>query len=81
MVSRSLILGYHGCDLATAHKIVTGQTHQTPSTNDYDWLGTGLYFWKDSYPRAMRWAQNDKGGKIKTPAVLGAIIDLGNCLN
>ena len=32
----------------------------------------------------MRWAQNEarkKAGKVKRPAVLGAIIDLGNCLN
>ena len=29
----------------------------------------------------MRWAKEDTSGKIKRPAVLGAIIDLGNCLN
>ena len=81
MVSRSLILGYHGCDFATAQKIVAGQEQQIPSNNKHDWLGGGLYFWEDSYSRALRWAQNDDSGKIKTPAVLGAIIDLGNCLN
>ena len=81
MVSRSLILGYHGCDLATAHKIVAGQEPQIPSNNKHDWLGSGLYFWEDSHSRALRWAQNDDSGKIKTPAVLGAVIDLGNCLN
>jgi len=81
MVSRSLVLGYHGCDLATAQRIIAGQEQQIPSTNDYDWLGSGLYFWEDSYSRALRWAQNDPSGKIKTAAVLGAIIDLGNCLN
>jgi len=78
MVSRSLILGYHGCDRDIALKIITGQEQQVPSKNDYDWLGNGLYFWEDSFSRAMRWAQNDRSGKIKTPAVLGAIIDLGN---
>ncbi len=81
MVSRSPILGYHGCDRDTALKIVAGQEQQIPSRNEYDWLGGGLYFWEDSFSRAMRWAQNDRSGKIKTPAVLGAIIDLGNCLN
>jgi hypothetical protein len=81
MVSRSLILGYHGCDLATAQKIVAGQDQQKPSTNEYDWLGSGLYFWEDSFSRALRWSQNDKSGRIKTSGVLGAIIDLGNCLN
>ena len=84
MVSRSLVLGYHGCDLATANKIVTGQEQQIPSTNEYDWLGSGLYFWEDSHARAMQWAQEEakkKTGKVKTPSVLGAVVDLGNCLN
>ena len=76
MVSCSLVLGYHGCDLATAQRIIAGQEQQIPSTNDYDWLGSGLYFWEDSYSRALRWAQNDPSGKIKTAAVLGAIPDL-----
>jgi len=84
MVSRSLVLGYHGCDLAVARRIVSGKTEQLPSTNEYDWLGSGLYFWEDSRARALRWAQDEvkqKTGKVKTPAVLGVIIDLGNCLN
>lgn len=84
MVSRSLVLGYHGCDLAVAKKIVSGRIQQRPSTNEHDWLGNGFYFWEDSYSRALRWAQDEKlkrTGKVQTPAVLGAIIDLGNCLN
>ena len=81
MVSRSLILGYHGCNRDTALKLVAGQDRQIPSANKHDWLGSGLYFWEDSYSRALRWAQNDDSGKITAPAVLGAIIDLGNCLN
>ena len=84
MVSRSLVLGYHGCDLAIAREIVAGRQQQLPSTNEYDWLGSGLYFWEDSSARALHWAQSTAGQKdarIKTPAVLGAIIDLGNCLN
>lgn len=83
MVSRSLVLGYHGCDQSTAVKVINGD-RQIPSTNDYDWLGNGLYFWEDSYSRAWKWAQadaRDPKGKVKVPAVLGAIIDLGNCLN
>ena len=83
MISRSLVLGYHGCDQSTAIKVVNGDK-QIPSTNDYDWLGGGLYFWEDSYSRAWKWALEESKkpkGKIKTPAVLGAIVDLGNCLN
>lgn len=84
MVSRSLIIAYHGCDKAVALKVVSGQEQQVRSVNEYDWLGSGLYFWEDSQARALQWAQEEVGkhnSKIKTPAVLGAVIDLGNCLN
>jgi hypothetical protein len=84
MVSRSLVLGYHGCDKSTAIKVINGHEDQIRSENDYDWLGSGFYFWEDSFARALKWAKDEakKGhGKIKTPCVLGAIIDLGNCLN
>lgn len=84
MVSRSFVLGYHGCDAAVARKVVAGDDQLFQSTNKYDWLGIGQYFWEDSYSRALRWAKEEHGktgGKVKTPAVLGAIIDLGNCLN
>lgn len=84
MVSRSLIIGYHGCDKAVALKVVGGQEQQIRSVNDYDWLGSGLYFWEDSQARALQWAHEESkkpNGKIKSPGVLGAVIDLGNCLN
>jgi hypothetical protein len=84
MVSRSLVLGYHGCDLSLARKVAMGEDQLLPSRNEYDWLGGGLYFWEDSPARALRWARDEVGrnsGKVQTPAVLGAIIDLGNCLN
>jgi hypothetical protein len=84
MVSRSFVLGYHGCDAAVARKIGSGDDHLIVSKNEYDWLGSGQYFWEDSYSRAIRWAKGEEGkksGKVKKAAVLGAIIDLGNCLN
>lgn len=84
MISRSLVLGYHGCDQTVVLDVVSGRARQFCSTNDYDWLGSGIYFWEDSYDRAFRWAQDEAKrdkGKIKTPAVLGAVIDLGKCLN
>lgn len=83
MVSRSLVLGYHGCDLGVAMKVVNGED-LIPSNNEWDWLGSGLYFWEDSHSRAWCWAQEEAkrpDSKIQHPAVLGAIIDLGNCLN
>jgi hypothetical protein len=81
MVSQSLILGYHGCDLSTAERVALGKEELRKSTNAYDWLGSGMYFWEDSPDRAYRWAKENQSGKIKKPAVLGAIIDLGHCLN
>ena len=58
--------------------------HLKSSTNDYDWLGDGIYFWLNDPQRAYEWAcqthkRNPK--KIKEPFVLGAVIDLGFCLN
>ncbi|MDR0992271.1 MAG: hypothetical protein LBL87_05155 [Ruminococcus sp.] len=47
------------------------------SKNAYDWLGNGIYFWEQNLERAWDWAKEHK----KTPAVIGAVIDLGNCLN
>jgi len=86
IVSRPIVLGYHGCDRALAHRVVSGKAELRPSKNDYDWLGHGIYFWEDSPRRALRWAQKERRApeprvKIRTPAVLGAVIDLGNCLN
>lgn len=58
-----------------------------PSENDYDWLGSGFYFWEGNPERAMAWATQQaarpkKGGpKITKPFAIGAIVDLGHCLN
>ncbi len=78
------VLGFHGCDSDVAKKVAAGLDELKWSRNDYDWLGHGLYFWEDGYERALRWAREQAerpGSKIKTPAVLGAVIDLGNCLD
>ena len=84
MPSHSLVIGYHGCDRRLVEKVVAGKADLKPSQNAWDWLGHGIYFWEDSYARALHWAQAEakrRDSKIKSPAVLGAVIDLGNCLN
>jgi len=58
----------------------------SPSMNEYDWLGEGAYFWESSPERALSYArlikQYKRGqGSIKEPYVVGAVIDLGLCLN
>lgn len=85
------ILGFHGCDSSIAEAVIKGDINHLPaSTNDYDWLGHGIYFWEHNPERALNYAEHlksyprrtSKGKKpIKNPAVVGAIIDLGKCLN
>lgn len=69
-------IGYHGCSQETADAVLLRGENLKPSTNEYDWLGHGIYFWLDSPERAFQWAKN------KThPAVIGAVINPGHCLN
>lgn len=79
------VLGFHGCDESIAEKVLSSPTeHLKQSANTYDWLGNGIYFWLNDPQRAYEWAcetQIRKPESIKTPAVVGAIIDLGLCLN
>ena len=82
-----LTLGFHGCDKATAEEVICGRNDLNPSQNSYDWLGNGIYFWEYSPSRALEFAQtirdNPKrsSGKIENPAVIGAVINLGFCLD
>lgn len=78
------ILGFHGCDSSLAEQVVLGKTMLKLSDHDYDWLGHGMYFWENNAQRALQWAIENAGRKsstIETPGVLGAFIDLGNCLD
>lgn len=80
----SFILGFHGCDQGLAEKVIRGQEHLEQSTNDYDWLGHGIYFWENDPERALLFAQETacrKNKGVQSPAVIGAVIDLGYCLN
>ena len=71
-----IVFGFHGTDPALAERLLRGEVavaDWSPSTNVYDWLGRGIYFWEYGPDRAREWA--GKGG------VVGAIIQLGTCLN
>ena len=80
--AHSIVIGFHGCDRATRDAIVAGEKMK-PSSNDYDWLGSGLYFWENNLTRAMEFAKEkqQRDSTLKEPAVLGAVIDLGKCLD
>ena len=73
----SEIIGHHGCSKQIADIILSGSQFRQ-STNRYDWLGNGIYFWEFGYYRAAEWAQELHGANW---AVLEATIKLGNCLN
>lgn len=79
----SFSLGFHGCDAAVGEALLAGKTkHLKPSVKVFDWLGHGIYFWEGNPARAQEWAKHGhKKGKIKTPFVVGAIIDLRRCLD
>ena len=85
--STSFVLGYHGCDRRLAEQVFSGKGSLKPSQNDYDWLGGGIYFWEHNASRAYQFACDGRDRpyngrrKIAEPAVVGAIIDLGLCLN
>ena len=82
-----LILGFHGCDESVAAKVLDGKEFLKKSVNSYDWLGHGIYFWENSPSRAMEFAEhlqkfsNRSKRRITKPAVIGAVIDLGFCLD
>jgi len=40
------VVGYHGCDEQLSHDVLLGKKGMEESTNDYDWLGRGIYFWE-----------------------------------
>jgi hypothetical protein len=77
-----MVIAYHGCAKTTADPILEGKKKFKPSENNYDWLGSGTYFWEFGYDRALRWARalvkRKESGKA---AVVGAVIQLGNCFD
>jgi len=81
------VIGFHSCDREVGLKLLNGQEEIQPSMNKWDWLGPGSYFWEGDALRSLSYATENVQGKQKnktpaeTPFVLGAIIDLGNCLN
>ncbi len=68
-------------------RIFAGNEHLKFSRNDFDWLGQGIYFWENSPSRALDYAVEQKhhprnqAPRVTNPAVVGAVIELGYCLN
>jgi hypothetical protein len=82
-LAANFVLGYHGCDSAVAERLLCGDPFRA-SQNDYDRLGWGIYFWEANPQRGLDFANeaaSRKDRKIRDPAVVGAVIDLGECLD
>lgn len=81
------ITGFHSCEREVGLQVLNGKMDLRPSDNLWDWLGNGIYFWEQNPKRALEYAVESSQRKqfnkipIKVPFVLGAIIELGNCLN
>lgn len=76
-----IVVGYHGCERRLADGLLTDKVaiaEWNKSQNAYDWLGEGIYFWEHSPTRALRWATERFR---KRAAVIGAVIQLGNCFD
>ncbi len=80
-----LILGFHGCDKTVRDRVLTEKGFNLKSSeNKYDWLGHGVYFWENNPTRAKQYAieaMRRTDSSIKTPSVIGAVIDLGHCFD
>ena len=81
------VFGYHGCLEPLASDLLTGRKTVADwpvSRNKWDWLGEGIYFWEHGPARAKKWAEDKakeakvNGRKNPEPAVIGAVIALGN---
>ena len=81
------IFAFHGCDKTIGEELVLRKRIFRFSSNAYDWLGSGIYFWENDPKRALDWAiackekPNLTKGHIQDPYVIGALIDLTNCFD
>lgn len=77
-----LVIGYHGCDAFVRDQVIQKGAQLKAFPKTYDWLGDGIYFWEHGPARALEWAHGQKKrGRLKTPAVLGAVLHLGQCFD
>ena len=80
-----LALAYHGCDAVVGEALLQGEPFK-PSINTWDWLGHGIYFWESNPKRGFDFAaelaaSRLKHAKVIRPFVVGAVVNLGLCLD
>lgn len=81
-LATSFVLGFHGCSHRVAGRLLAGADFAA-SKNEYDWLGHGIYFWEANPKRGLEFAKEalQRARSRARPAVVGAVIDLGLCLD
>jgi hypothetical protein len=72
------VIAFHGTTEETADRLVCGEPFKISESDD-DWFGKGVYFWEYAPKQAWWWARKFK--RFASPAVVGAIIRLGNCFD
>src|SRR6185503_9763134 len=72
------IIAYHGTTRELADHLVRGEAFEDSDTED-EWLGTGVYFWEHAPKQAWHWTTSIR--RHQRPAVVGAVIRLGNCFD
>ena len=72
-----LATGYHGTHVDYVDSILAQGLRY--STNEWDWLGDGVYFFQDSPLRALEWAEEHHGKS--NAIVLRATIRLESCVD
>jgi hypothetical protein len=80
-LSTAFVLGYHGCDKDIGERLLAGDEFR-PSENAHDWLGPGVYFWVANPRRGLEFIREVAVRRtIKEPFAIGAVVDLGLCLD
>lgn len=90
MNSGQLLVVHHGCDITLRDDLVSGRvTNLVHSSNKYDWLGSGAYFFENDFERALLFATNSHNNPSKrytakpiaTPAVVCAVLCVSRWLD
>ncbi|HKI18694.1 MAG TPA: hypothetical protein VKA15_12485 [Isosphaeraceae bacterium] len=76
------VSGFHATSIQVADMLLREQTTWEASNNEYDWLGTGIYFWQDDPGRAWEWtAQRHWPHLALDTAVIEVEVELDECLD
>lgn len=75
-ISPSFVLGFHGCERDVGERVLAGEQTLLDSTNDYDWLGRGAYFWENNPQRALSFATNAQNAVLSKIRSLSALLSI-----